>query len=174
MKTGLERIGMILAAVLLTAVVLLGKAWLGKSAPPPEAVASAGASVTGAPNMLSYDSSACPEGQVPDMRGACLPKSDLVCYAGSLYQDYLAKKKQEQGAALVLKAQLDSGERLEMYRTTDGYFTALVIGPDNAGQEEACEVATGEGLEWTGGAAPATPAMPSSVPAPESVTGSGG
>ncbi len=68
----------------------------------------------------------------------------ITCYLEDRYRALLQEKAEDNAITLAAQAQMGA-DQLEIFTTPDGQFSAFVIGPDNIGQIEACEVARGTG-----------------------------
>ncbi len=70
--------------------------------------------------------------------------NSILCYLAAEYDALTRKLMNEHDATLAARANLES-EKIEIYAAQDGEFSVFVIGPDAIGQQEACEVARGDG-----------------------------
>lgn len=141
MKTGLERIGIILLAIIITAVIMFFRGSDQPSDVPADIAMPQNINIP--ESVMNY--SACPHGA--DAQGNCLPDESISCYTGDQYAKLL--KEQYIDFELAATALLDNHEHLEIYMAQDnGDFIATVLGPDSSGQEEACIVSSGTSLTW--------------------------
>jgi hypothetical protein len=168
MKTGLERIGTILSVALLAAILAVAL-HIARKPPPPPLPEKAQKEQQG---ILHYRACKDENGKPAD----CNTRESIPCFVGDAYAHFLNVESAPRRFTLAAKADLDTGEKLEIYRSqADNGFLGFVIGPDRSGAQEACEVSSGKNLSWTDNApnpAAAVPApvaqAPAEAPAPAS------
>lgn len=142
MKTGLERIVLILvalAAALIMFITAGGKPDM--TAPTPEKPA-----YNAPESVLHYnDDDDCEDDQ--GNPSSCKADDVIACYNGAAYTDFVKNEVLGSGMTAYLTAALDGGETLIIYRDpADGRFIAMVSGPDKSGAAESCIVAHGAKL----------------------------
>jgi|GEM_PF-3225491 len=143
MKTGLERIGLILLCLIAAIIFAVVKTWPAPKVSGEEGVADA--------RVLRYESCHDAAGLPVD----CSTQNTIPCYGGADYDIFMQQQASVKNMTPVLTADLDSGEKLVMFRSHDSArFESIVTGPDKNGATEACIVAAGKNINWRGPAAP--------------------